>query len=120
MQKATVCSDFDASTVGSPNPACDNSLWNPNQNFLLFVVSSQAQIGDQDVDIKSTKFQGGLWATNDIAVETTSQMAGPMLGSYLFIGQTAGTSFPPIVQVATGSPGTPSVITVATKPKIYG
>lgn len=120
MRSATVCAEFAASGLGGPNPSCDNTAWNPNQNFLLFVVSATAIVGDDDVTVKSTKFQGGLWATNDINIETTSQIGGPALGDYLFIGQTAGTAFPPINIVPTGSPGTPSVITTASPPKIYG
>jgi hypothetical protein len=115
MRKATVCAVF-----LSDNSGCDNAPWDPNDEFLLFVVSAQAYVGDEDIEIKSTKFQGGLMASNDIVVETTSQMAGPMLGDYLFVGQTASTTFPHIDEVGTGTPGTPIRNFTATPVKIYG
>ena len=115
MQKAIVCAVFNATNTG-----CDNAPWNPNAEFLLFVVSAQVFVGDEDIEIKSTLFQGGLMAANDIVVETTSQMAGPMLGDYLFVGQTAGTAFPFINLVPTGTPGEELLITQASAPKIYG
>ena len=59
-------------------------------------------------------------ARNDIDVETTSQMAGPMLGNYVFVGQTAGTSFPTIDLVPTGTPGEPMILFTASTPRIYG
>jgi Tfp pilus assembly protein PilX len=115
MTKATVCAVFNSAKDG-----CDNAPWNPNAEFLLFVVSAQAFVGDDDIQIVSTKFQGGLMASNDIDIGTTSKVAGPMLGDYLFIGQTAGTSYPNINLVPTGTPGTPLLITTASTPKIYG
>ena len=117
MKQAIVCAAYLAG-----EEECDDANWNPDQDFLLFVVGEEAEFGShqEDVDITSTTFQGGLMARNDIDVETTSQMAGPMLGNYVFVGQTAGTSFPTIDLVPTGTPGEPMILFTASTPKIYG
>lgn len=119
---SATCAVFDPAKLGSPNPACDNSAngWNPNTNFLLFVSDGPYSLTAPPISLDSAKFQGGLWATNNIGINEQSEMTGPVLGDYLLVGQRGGTNFPPITIVPTGAPGSQLLINAATTPKVYG
>jgi hypothetical protein len=53
----------------------------------------------------SAGFQGALYGTGAIEIDTTSQAIGPLIGSTVMLGQSVTTSFPTISVVPAGTPG---------------
>ena len=54
----------------------------------------------------SGEFQGIAYATNQIAVDTTGKLQGPMISlSKVSLGQNGDISFPPMSIVPAGAPG---------------
>jgi hypothetical protein len=69
---------------------------------------SQVRAGDS-VQLVSAYFQGAVFATNDVDVETTSAIDGPIVGSIVKLGQSVTTSFPTISTVPARMPSNPTV-----------
>jgi hypothetical protein len=116
MKNALMC----VKTTGNGNnTSCDTTpgAWDPNTGALIIVAdgdggfdSTQAQSNvvptGAGIDLKGSSFQGGLIASKDINVETTSQMQGPMISIYndVTAGQSNILTFPPL-QFAPGGGG---------------
>jgi hypothetical protein len=103
---------------------CDFSAWDPNTELLTFVTNGQN--GQTDVpngvgiEIKSSQFQGALYATYKIQLDTTSKVDGPMVGETIVLGQSIDTDdFPTITTVPVGMPGNPAVYAQPNPPQLY-
>jgi hypothetical protein len=97
---------------GIAGGTCDFAAWNPNTEMLLFVTNGQGgQVPMNDgVQLKSSFFQGGLWAQSNIELDTTTQTEGPMIAATEIIGQTVTAhTFPLITSIPAGAPGVPTV-----------
>jgi hypothetical protein len=83
--------------------------WNPNTNLLCFVTySAGGQVNAWDsAQLTSATLQGALFATNDIELDTTSNVDGPLVGYQVLLGQSVTTSFPSITIVPNGMPQNP-------------
>jgi Tfp pilus assembly protein PilX len=98
--------------VTSDGSACDTTNWDPNTKALVIVAHGNADNGvssGDSVQLISAYFQGGIYATNNIELDTTSNVDGPMVASTVILGQSVNTSFPFINFVPTGTPGNPVV-----------
>jgi hypothetical protein len=102
--------------------ACDTANWNPNQKALIIVADGNADngipVGDS-VQLVSAYFQGGVYGTNNVDIDTTSNIDGPIVGLSVLLGQSVNTSFPFISFVPTGTPGNPVVYAQPLAPSDY-
>jgi Tfp pilus assembly protein PilX len=103
LKNSKLCAVLD-----SGGSACDTTNWNPNTKALILVANGNADNGlptGDSVQLVSSYFQGGVYGTNTIELDTTSQVDGPMVGKVVILGQSVNTSFPFISFVPTGTPG---------------
>ena len=101
-----LCADINAA-----GNACNFSVWQPNSKFLVFVANGSGGNGQQvptgdSIQIVSSSFEGGLFATNAIEVNTYSKTQGPMLGGTVILDQTVYAHTWPLINVPVGMPGT--------------
>jgi hypothetical protein len=101
---------------------CANSGWNPNTRLLVVAANGTGgQVpGGDSIQLVSSTFQGALYGTGAIEIDTTSQAIGPMIGSTVMLGQSVTTSFPAISIVPAGSPGQTPVLASVGAPRSYG
>jgi hypothetical protein len=98
-------------TINAAGTACDFPAWDPNSRFLVFVVNGSGGNGQQvptgdSIQIVSSSFEGGLFATHAIEVNTFSKTEGPMLGGTVILDQTVYAHTWPLITVPVGMPGT--------------
>jgi hypothetical protein len=108
--------------VNSGGTACDTANWDPNAKALIIVANGNADNGlpsGDSVQLVSSYFQGGIYATNNIDFDTTSNIDGPLVGNIVILGQSVDTSFPFITFVPTGTPGNPVVYAQPLPPTSY-
>jgi hypothetical protein len=107
--------------AGVANGTCDFSSWNPNSEMLVIVANGNGgQVPDGDsIQLKSSFFEGGLWATNAIELNTSSQTEGPMVGGNVILENTVYARTWPAVTVPAGMPGNPVVYAQADPPSNY-
>jgi hypothetical protein len=103
---------------------CDFDAWDPNTEMLTFVTNGQNRQADVltgvGVLVKGAQFQGALYATYEIEIDTTSKVDGPMVGSEVVLGQSVDTNdFPNITTVPAGMPGNPTVYAQPNAPELY-
>jgi len=116
---------------GSNCNTASNSGWNPNQQSLAIVangngygngpVAANVTFGDS-VDFKSATFQGIVAGTNNVNLDTTSQIQGPMMSVYgsVIASQTGGVTFPAIPFAPSAAPGQPPPKASLEQPVQYG
>ena len=86
---------------------CDFSAWDPNKSLLIIAAAGsggQVLQGDS-VQLIGAQFQGGIYGTNAIDLDTTSSSQGPLVGSTVSLGQASDASFPKIAIVPPAAPG---------------
>jgi hypothetical protein len=121
MKNSILCAKLNALAS-----ACDTAGWNPNQQMMCIVSNgngslaqdAQVSVGDS-VQLVSAYFQGAVFATNDVEVDTTSAIDGPIVGSNVKLGQSVTTSFPAITTVPAGMPSNPTVYAQPLSPANY-
>jgi hypothetical protein len=97
---------------------CDVNSWDPNTRMLTLVANGsggQVPAGD-GIQLKNAYFQGALYATNAVELDTNSENQGPIVAASYSLGQKVNASWPAITQAQPGIPGnTPlySVVTVS-------
>jgi hypothetical protein len=103
--------------------SCDSTGWDPNKTMLVVVANGpggiQVPAGDS-VQLVSSTFQGALYGTNAVDIDTTSQAIGPIVGSTVYLGQSTTTSFPSVTVAPAGMPGSPMVYAQPNPPQLYG
>jgi hypothetical protein len=115
-----------ASTAGTN---CDTQHWDPNSELIVIVAdgdgdgvpvgdSSQVPSGDS-IQLVSSTFQGALFGTHDIDIDTTSQNLGPVIADDVKLGQSTNTNFPVIRIVPAGMPSNPTVYAQPGTPQNY-
>jgi hypothetical protein len=109
---------------GVSGTSCDFASWNPNTEMLTFVADGSG--GQTDVptgvsiELKSAQFQGALYATNKVQLDTSSKVDGPMVGTEVVLGQSIETDdFETIVVAPAGMPGNPAVYAQPNSPQLY-
>lgn len=101
--------------LATDGSGCSTSGWDPNSR--MFVVAANGTGGQvpsgASIQLVSSVFQGALYGTGAIEIDTTSQAIGPLVGSTIALGQSVTTSFPNVAIVPAGSPGqTPTAASV--------
>lgn len=106
----------------SNGSSCDTANWDPNTRLLIVVANGNGDnglpVGDS-AQFVSAIFQGGVYATNTIDIDTTSSVIGPIVGRTVNLGQSTSATFPFIMIVPSGAPGNPNVY-AQPGPPIYG
>jgi len=97
-------------TINDANTGCDFPNWDSKSRFLVFVANGTGGNGQQvptgdSIQLVSSSFEGGLFATNAIEVNTTSKTEGPMLGGTVILDQTVFASTWPLIEIPAGTPG---------------
>jgi hypothetical protein len=95
-------------TITAANDTCDFPHWDPNSKFLVIVANGdggQVPVGDS-IQLVSSSFEGGLFATNAIELDTHSQTEGPMFSGNVIMDNTVFAQTWPLVTVPAGMPGT--------------
>ncbi len=109
---------------GAQGSNCDFNAWNPNTEMLVFVSNgsggqTDVAVGDS-IQLTSAQFQGALYATNKLQLDTSSRSDGPMVASEVVLGQSIVTDdFPIITTVPPGMPGNPAVYAQPNPPQLY-
>jgi hypothetical protein len=108
------------------NGACDarspaSGGWDPNANLVCIVAEGtggQVSSGDS-IQLVSASMQGAAYANGNVDIGTTSNFAGPLVGSSVILGQSVTTSFPTISIVPDGMPSNPTAYAEA-DPPVFG
>ncbi len=96
--------------------------WDPNKAMLIVAADGQGgqvPAGDS-IQIKSSYFQGGLFASYAIELDTTSQTEGPMVAATEVFGQTVlAHGWPVLATLPSGAPGMTVVSVIADSPSSF-
>ena len=103
---------------------CDFAAWNPNNEMLVFSANGDNRQADVPSgvsgELKNAHFQGALYATKKLQLDTSSRIDGPMVGTEVVLGQSVQTNdFPNISTVPAGMPGNPTVYAQPNSPELY-
>ena len=111
----------------SSGAACTLANWVSTTDLLGFVVNGNGSIpADNQVpagtgaQFVNAYFQGAVYATNIIEIDTTSLVDGPLDGSTVKLGQSTNSTFTGFTFVPVGMPGNPNVYALAQLPQITG
>jgi hypothetical protein len=107
--------------------SCTLSLWDSTKDLLAFVVNgngsvpadSQVPTGDS-IQVVSGYFQGALYATNALDIDTTALVDGPMDGSTVKLGQSSNSTFSGFTTVPVGMPGNNTIFALSLAPQVSG
>ena len=104
--------------------ACDFTSWSPNMTMMSFVSNGdggQTDVGTgESITLKNAHFQGALFGTRKVMIDTSSRVDGPMIGSEVVLGQAVTTDdFPTITAVPAGMPGAPTVYAQPNPPQMF-
>jgi Tfp pilus assembly protein PilX len=111
MKNATFCA------VPLPGNKCDNTNWDPNTRLLTFVANGNGDNGipaGDSIQLKGATFQGSLYGTNAVDLDTTSSSQGPIVAWNMSLGQTANAKWPKITKAQAGLPGNTPVYSTIT------
>ncbi|HEY3181428.1 MAG TPA: hypothetical protein VGJ77_01220 [Gaiellaceae bacterium] len=104
--------------VTGDGSGCTTDGWDPNQKMLVVVANGNGSAGGaaaqvlagDSVQLVSSHFQGAVYGTWAIDLDTTSKIDGPLDGSTLKLGNSSSSSFPSISFVPVGTPGITPVL----------
>lgn len=120
LKNATFCSKL------KTNNSCD-AAWD-GSNLLVLVTNGagtggsgpQDQVAAGDgIEMKSSNFQGALYGTHTIEIDTTSNVQAPMVSGKEIISQHGGSPFPQLINVPFGIPGNPATLFAAGAEQLY-
>ena len=95
-------------TITAAGDACDFPHWDPSSRFMVIVANGsggQVPTGDS-IQVVSSGFEGGLFGTNTIELDTHSQTEGPMFSGNVIMDNTVYARTWPLITVPLGMPGT--------------
>jgi hypothetical protein len=104
--------------VTGDGSTCTTAGWTPAQRLLVVVTNGngtwggaagQVAAGD-GAQFVSAYFQGAVYSTYAVDIDTTSRVDGPLDGSTVKLGQSSASSFPPLAFVPVATPGNPVVL----------
>jgi hypothetical protein len=106
------------------NGVCDFDAWDPNTSLLAFALDGHNRQSDVPsgvgVEVKGAHFQGALYATYKVQLDTTSKVDGPMVGSEVVLNNSVDTDdFPMITTVPVAMPGEETVYAQPNPPEMY-
>ncbi len=94
-------------TITAAGDACDFAHWEPNSGFLVIVANGnggQVPTGDS-IQLVSSSFEGGLFATNAIELDTHTRTEGPMIAGTEIFDNTVFANTWPLINIPAGMPG---------------
>ena len=104
------------------NTDCDFSGWNPNTEMWILAAHGNDGLGNSFdfPDSSGDKWQGGVYATNNINLANNGVIEGPIIGgSATFSNNVTLSPFPVITTVPVGAPGNPNVYAQPNPPGGY-
>lgn len=113
--------------IAAGGAACTLTGWNPSATLFTVVANgdgggggAQSQVPSGDsIQLVSTRFQGALYATKAVDINTTSIADGPLDGSPVKLGQSTSGSFPALTFVQPSMPGNDPVYGVVQPPGFF-
>lgn len=84
------------------DPQCDDD-WDPLQN-LLALVAGESQEADSIDMVNSTRFQGALYAANDIRQRNSAVVWGPQIARQIYLMNSVENHYVPIGTILSGMP----------------
>jgi hypothetical protein len=94
-------------TITAANDACDFPHWDPNSRFLVIVANGdggQVPVGDS-IQLVSSSFEGGLFGTSAIELDTHTRTEGPMIAGTEIFDNTVFANTWPLIKIPAGMPG---------------
>jgi hypothetical protein len=111
----------------SSGTSCTLANWDSTKDLIGFVANGNGSIPADNqvpagtgVQFVSSYFQGAVYATNVIDIDTTSLVDGPLDGSTVKLGQSTSSTFNGFTYVPVGLPGNPTVYALAQLPQLVG
>ncbi len=102
---------------------CAFAAWNPNNELLTVVTNGSgggAGTGNGISVDNNAQFQGGLFATYDVAFSNNARSDGPIVGRTVkFSNNVQNDQFPTITTVPAGMPGNPEVYAQPNPPQMF-
>jgi Tfp pilus assembly protein PilX len=84
--------------------SCDANAWDGDNNMITIVAGSSTQ-ANSFMTQNSAKFQGGVWAWNDVRQQQSSLIEGPTISRQLYLENSAvAQKWPSIDFVSYGAP----------------
>jgi len=118
IKNSTLCAHLAAGGT-----TCDTAGWDPTPTVLVIVATgpggTQVPTGDS-IQVVSSTYQGALYGTNAVDIDTTAQAIGPIVGSTVYLGQSTATSFPSLTIAPAGMPGSRVIYAQPNPPQLYG
>jgi hypothetical protein len=93
---------FDNSNDVCGDPLCGED-WDPLQN-LLALVAGEAEAADGIDMVNSTRFQGALYAVNDIRQRNATVVWGPQIARQIYLMNSVENHYVPLGTILTGMP----------------
>jgi hypothetical protein len=84
------------------DPLCSGS-WDPLQN-LLALVAGESQLDDSIEMVNSTRFQGALYAANDIRQRNSAIVWGPQIARQIYLMNSVENHYVPLGTILEGMP----------------
>jgi hypothetical protein len=115
LKNSSLCAVASGST-------CAAAGWDPNTRLLIVVANGNGDNGlpaGDSAQFVSGTFQGGVYGTNTVELDTSSSIIGPIVGRTVDLGQSTSASFPFIMVVPSGAPGNPNAY-AQPGPPVYG
>ena len=108
---------------GVSGSECNFAAWNPNNEMLTMVTNGSggmAGTGNGIMVENNGQFQGGLFATFDVAFTNNARSDGPIVGRTVkFENNVQNDQFPTITTVPAGMPGNPVVYAQPNPPQMF-
>jgi len=101
---------------------CSFTAWDPNVNNLGIIANgTDGSAGAYGVKVQnSAKYQGSIYATNNVLIENQTAYDGPIVANTFLLGNNVAThEFPTITSVPIGWPGNPTVYAEPQPPSSY-
>lgn len=102
---------------------CAFATWNPNNELLTVVTDGSggtAGLGNGILVDNNAQFQGGLFATYDVAFMNNARSDGPIVGRTVkFSNNVQNDQFPTLTSVPAGMPGNPTVYAQPNPPQLF-
>jgi hypothetical protein len=96
-------------TFENSNDLCGHALcgedWDPLQN-LLALVAGESQAADGIDMVNSTRFQGALYAVNDIRQRNSTVVWGPQIARQIYLENSVENHYVPLGTILPGMPAT--------------
>lgn len=114
--------------AGASNTSCSTSSWDSTKDLLCFVANGNGASGSPDnqvpsgdgIQLVSAYFEGAMYATNAIDIDTSSLVDGPLDGSTVKLGQSTSSTFSGFTFVPAGMPGEQTIYALAQTPQYTG